>query len=67
MIPRKCFPRGLETKANHSCDYFFQKCSEEYRISEVTNCYLEPYVTNHQNMNAIFIVLSANIDTSTNE
>ena len=55
----KGFPRELETKANHSCDSYFQKCSEEYRFVLCGN-----HVTNHNNMNIIFMILSANIEVA---
>ena len=48
----KYFPRGLETKANHSCD-----CNEEYRF---VSC-AETICNHHNNMKIILRVLSANI------
>ena len=58
-IPRKSFPRQLETKANHSCDSYFQKCSEEYRFVS----FVETTCNNNINiMHIIFVVFSANIE-----
>ena len=52
MIPRECFLRGLKTKANHACDYILGSVvKNEYRFVS--------YVTDHDNMDIIFTVLSA--------
>lgn len=58
MIQRKCFQTELETKANLPCDSHFQKSSEKYRLGG----YMKSHVTNHNNINIIFIAFSANTE-----
>ena len=58
MIPRKCFPGVLETKANHSCYSSFRsvekKTDSEFTWKQCIFC--------HNNMDIIFMVWSAEIE-----